>query len=114
MTISLKLWRSALDAVFGPIERYADKCRRKESFKRIVICGDGRDAFRYYEKGSYVVIEAELMCGGLDRLINRSCLLKWDDSGKLLSEEDTEQVFRNLCEYLNQKKVRWKFSAAGS
>jgi hypothetical protein len=109
MSRSLTTWRAILNAVFGPVERFLDKRRRKKSFRRPVICGHGRDALRYYENGHFVVIEAELMCSEIDRKIWRSSVLKWDDSGERLSEADAARVVHNLCGHLDHGKVRWKF-----
>jgi hypothetical protein len=101
-----------MDALLGPIGRFLDKRRRKKSFKRPVICGHGRDALRYYENGHYVVVEAELMCGDLDRLVFRNCPLKWDDSGELLTEAEAEQVMRLFCAELDRNKIRWAFGGS--
>ena len=111
MKSGLKIWRASLNAVLGPLESFLDKSRRKKSFERPVICGHGRGSLRYYENGRYVVIEAELMSGSsLDRRIHRSSILEWDDNRERLSDEDAVRVFQNLCDYLDQKNVRWKFS----
>jgi hypothetical protein len=105
----IKRWNTTLDAVFRPLERFLDKRRRKKSFERPVICGHGRDALRYYEKGCYVVVEAELNigpnCSG--RLIHRCCFLKWDDTCEQLGEAETQRVIESLCAELDRKKIRW-------
>ena len=117
MTRSLKFWRTvvepAMDAVFGPIGRFLDRRRRKKSFQRPVICGHGRDALRYYENGHYVVVEAELEFGDLDRLIFRRYPLKWDDSRELLNEAEEERVMQKFCAELDRNKIRWKFGGGG-
>jgi hypothetical protein len=111
MTRGLKFWRRfvepAFDAAFGPLGRFLDKRRRRESFKRPVICGHGRDALRYYESGHYVVIEAELMCGGLERLVSPNRTLKWDDVEDALTDEEAARVLRNFCAELDRQKIRW-------
>ena len=116
MKRSLKTWRTvgepAMDAVFGPIGNFLDRRRRKNSFQKPVICGHGRDALRYYENGDFVVIEAELMCGDLDRLILRSHPLKWEVSGELLGDAKAELVMQKFCHELDRKKIRWKFGGS--
>jgi hypothetical protein len=101
-----------MDAVFEPIGRFLDRRRRRRSFRQPVICGHGRDALRYYENGHYVVVEAELMCGDLDRLIFRNNLLKWDDGEELLSEAEAERVMRRFCAELDRKRIRWEFGGS--
>ena len=113
MTRGLKFWRNyvepAFDAVFGPLGRFLDKRRRVKSFQRPVICGHGRDAFRYYENGHYVVVEAALEFGDLDRLIFPNHPLNWDDTGELLCNAEAERVMRSFCAELDRKKIRWAF-----
>jgi hypothetical protein len=97
-----------LNDMFGLIAKFLDKRRRKKSFQRPVICGEGRDALRYYENGHYVIIEAELMCGEFDRRIWRSSVLRWDDSSERLSDADSARVIQNVCDYFDCKNVRWQ------
>src|SRR5690349_13217208 len=99
----IKRWHATLDAVFGPIERFLDKRRRKKSFERPFICGHGRDTLRYYENGHYVDIEAELMYGEIDRRIWRPSVLEWDDSGERLSDVDAARVLQNICDYYDRR-----------
>jgi hypothetical protein len=115
LTRSSKFWRKfaepAFASVFGPMGRFLDKRRRKNSFQRPVICGHGRDALKYYENGHYVVVGAELQFGDLDRLVFPNQPLKWDDTGELLGKTEAERVMRSFCAELDRNKIRWKFGS---
>jgi hypothetical protein len=114
MTKSIKFQRAMLDAIFEPLERFLDIRRRKKSFMRPIICGEGCDALRYYENGHYVVVESELMSGReLDRIIYRSVPMKWDDTGEQLKAEDVARVIQYVCGYFDQNNVRWKYGDVG-
>ena len=111
MTRGLRFWRRfvepACDAAFGPLGRFLDKRRRKASFQRPVISGHGRDALRYYEQGHYVVIQAELMYGDLERLVFPNRTLKWDGVEAPLADEEAARVMRSFCAELDRQKIRW-------
>jgi len=105
----LALWRKALRAVFGPLERRIEQRRVRESFSRPLVVGYGRDAVKFFENGRSVVVEAELMAGEVDRQLYRSSHLKWSDSGAELSPVERGNVFQHVCADFDRRKVRWRF-----
>jgi hypothetical protein len=118
MTTGLKIWRLVTKPLFALIDGLGSNLHTKnlrQSFDHPVISG-GRDSFRYYERGHWTTVSGELMSGstGVDRIIYRRCPMKWNDTGEPLTEAEKEKAFQAVGEYLDKKKVRWKFSDAGS
>ena len=115
MTTGQKVWRAVVEPVFHEIFSLVEKRRLRQSFARIIILGYGRDSLRYYENGRWVTVEAELMCGraDVDRVVYRGCPLKWNDAGELLTPDQREKLFQKVGEYLDEAKIKWKFSDAG-
>ncbi len=104
-----------MDTLFKQLRCFIHKRNLLRSFARPIITGRGRDAVRYYENGRSVTVKAELMSGhNVDRLIYRHYPLKWDDTGEMLSSEDSRRVFRKICQHFDRKNVRWQFSDANS
>lgn len=75
----------------------------------------GSDSYKYCETGRFTIVEGELTHGseGVDRIIFRYCPMKWSDSEKQLSAVEREKVFQAVVEYLDNRKIRWKFSDSG-
>lgn len=99
--------------VLNAIESFAEAKRLRKSFTYPVI-GGGRDSFRYYEKGRWTTVVAEMMPGSteIDKVIYRRCPMKWNDTGESLTEAEREKVFQTVGAYFDEKKMRWKFSDA--
>lgn len=104
--------------LFSPLDTLASLLKKRhlrQSFKNPIITGCGRDALRYYENGRSVRVEAELMSGAgdCDRLIYRRWPLKWDDTAEPLTPDEQKHLFQRVCDHLDRKRVRWKFSDVG-
>jgi hypothetical protein len=108
------LWHRILGLIFDPLFNRREKNRLQQSFKYPVVAANDRDSFRFYENGRWVTLEAELMCGELDRQIYRGRPLRWNDSAEILTPEEEDRIFRKLCEHFDQRKVRWKFYEVSS
>ena len=68
-----------------------------------------RDGYRYFEGGRSAYIDGEMMSGdGLDHVIYR-VKLKWKESGEGIPRDQEDLVYKRLAEYLNGRKIRWKF-----
>jgi len=96
--------------LLGWLSSYLKKRHLLRSYEHPVVVGAGRDALRYYEGGRSVYVYAELLMGEYDRLLSKNCILKWDDNGVNLTPEERERVFKVVCDYLNKKKIKWKFA----
>jgi len=105
---TVKLWHKILDRIFDPLFEWREKKRILQSFKSPFVAANDRDSFRYYENGRWVTLEAELMCGELDRQIYRKSPLNWNDIGEILTLEEEERVFQKLCQHFDERKVRWR------
>ena len=107
----MKILSKVIDFLFSKLANAIDRRNRKMSYTRPVIRGRGRDAFSFYENGRSVRVEAELMArsSGVDRIVYRDCLLKWDDDGKPLNPAQRERVLQEVGKFLDRKGVKWKF-----
>jgi hypothetical protein len=77
-----------------------------------VIRRFGSDSFKYCEKGRFTIVEGEAMHGreGVDQIVFFYCPIKWSDSEKQLNATERKKVFQTVREYLDKKKIKWKFS----
>jgi hypothetical protein len=75
----------------------------------------GRDSFKYHAKSRSTIVEGELMHGkeDLDRIIFRYCPMKWSDNKEPLTHGKRKRAFKAVGDYLNGRKIRWKFSDFG-
>ena len=117
MTNGLRIWRAAMRPYWEFLDRIASGRQQKNlqrSFTKPVVGGWSRNSFRYYEKGRWTTVSGELMTGstGVDWVLYRRCPMKWNDTEDPLIETEKERAFRAVGEYLDKKKVRWKFSEA--
>jgi len=37
-------------------------------------------------------------------------ILKWDDTGKILTQEEKQKVLQKFFDYFDQRKITWIFS----
>ena len=113
MTLGLKIWRVATKPVFGLFRKIAARREQKNlqrSFAKPVVECYLRDSFKYYEQGRWTTVSGELMSGraAFDRIIYRSPM-RWNDTGGLLTEAESERAFQAVGEHLNKSKIRWEF-----
>ena len=96
---------------FAELFSFREKRRLRQSFTRSLVAVNDRDSFRYYENGRWVTVEAELMSGRADveRVIYRTCPLKWNDAGEPLTPGERESVFQKVGEYFDRSGIKWKF-----
>jgi hypothetical protein len=111
MTTGLKIWRMTVQPMLNAIDSFMEEKRLRKSFAHPVL-GGGRDSFRYYEKGRWTTVAAEMMPGSteIDKVIYRDWPMKWSDTGESLTEAERGKVFQVVSEYFDRKKIRWKFS----
>lgn len=100
--------------LFERLFSHREKRRLSQSLSSPFVVPYQRDAFRYYESGRSTTIDAELMFGEYDRLVHYGGFLKWDDNGAELTRDEEKRAFERLVQYLNQRKIKWKFSEAGT
>ena len=88
------------------------KTNLRQNPVRAVVRRYGNDSYKYFEKGRFTIVEGELTHGseGVDRIIFRYCPMKWSDSEKRLTAGERKKVFRAVGEYLDKRKIKWKFS----
>ena len=100
-----------IEPVLRAIDSFAENKRLRKSFAHPVI-GGGRDSFRYYEKGRWTTVSAEMMPGSteIDKVIYRRCPMIWSDTGESLTAAERDDVFQAVGDYFDKKKIRWKFS----
>jgi len=89
------------------ISSYVEKRRLRRSFETPFIAGTGRDSYQYYENGRSVEIYVEMMSGPIMGRIHRQNL-KWSDNGDILPVTKKAEVLSKLCEYLDQRKIKWE------
>ena len=92
--------------LFTPLK----KRRLRQSFIAPVVTGS-RDTFRYYKNGHSTTVYGELMSmrSDVNMLIYRRYPLKWNDTGEVLTSEDSAMAFRTVGDYLDKNNIRWKF-----
>ncbi|HEX3627103.1 MAG TPA: hypothetical protein VH280_16965 [Verrucomicrobiae bacterium] len=90
----------------------AKKANPQQNPVKAVIRRYGSDSFKYCEKDRFTIVEGEPMHGGegVDRIIFFYCPMKWSDSEKQLNATERKKVFQTVGEYLDKKKIKWKFS----
>jgi hypothetical protein len=86
-----------------------EDARRRRSYELALIRANDRDSFTYYQAGRVVLIEAELMAGEVDRRIDNTHPLAWDDGAELTPAEE-EVVYGALCRHFDERSVRWRFT----
>jgi hypothetical protein len=89
-----------------------EKMNLEQSSPKSLIRRYGSDSYKYCEKGRFTIVEGELTHGSedVDRIIFHYCPMKWSDSEKLLNTAERKKVFQAVSEYLDKKKIKWKFS----
>lgn len=92
-----------------------EKRNLRQSPAAPVVRRYGEDSYKYFEKGRFTIVEGELTHGneGVDRIIFFYCPMKWSDSEKQLNTKEREKVFKAVGEFLDEKKIKWKFSNFG-
>lgn len=112
----MKIWRATVERFFGWTDSVIDQKRIRESFSHPVIKQSGPERIRYYENGRSTAITCHFgpSRGDIDLIIHKNAPLRWQDTGALLTPEESEQVFQKVGEHLDERKVRWKFSDASS
>jgi hypothetical protein len=82
---------------------------------RTVVKRYGSDSYKYFEENRHTIVEGEPTGGseGVDHLIFRYCPMKWSDSGKPLATQERKKAFRAVGKYLDEQKIKWKFSNFG-
>ena len=109
MQTRLKIWRKLLSPL-DQLESFCKKRRLRKSFQFPFFLGS-RDSFTFYENGRSVTIWAELLANReYQRMVARDPILKWDDNGKILTQEEKQKVLQKFYEYLYQRNVKWIFS----
>ena len=109
MQTRLRIWRKLLSP-FDWLESSCEKRRLHESFQSPFFYG-GRDSFTYYENGRSVTLWAELLAGrDYQRMVARDPILKWNDTGKTLTQEEKRKVLQKFFDYFDQRKIKWVFS----
>jgi hypothetical protein len=90
----------------------AKKVNSRQNPAKGVIRRYGNDSFKYCEKNRFTIVEGEPMHSreGIDRIIFFYCPMKWSDSEKQLNAAERKKVFQTIGEYLDKKKIKWKFS----
>ena len=88
------------------------KANSRKFPSKAVIRRYGSDSYKYCEKERFTIVEGELPHGeqGVDRIVFRYCPMKWSNTGKQLTAAERKKVFQATREYLDKKKIKWKFS----
>jgi hypothetical protein len=104
-------------------ENQSSMTRNAEKLKNVtqrnpveaVVKPYGCDSYKYFEGSRYTIVEGEPTggCKGVDRLIFLYCPMKWSDSNEPLTYGERKRAFKALAEYLDGRKIRWKFSDFG-
>jgi len=91
----------------------------KKSFRQNtsgpVVRRYGSDSYKYFEQSRWTIVEGELTPGGedVDRILFRYCPMKWSDDKKRLSSAERKIAFKAVGKFLDDQKIRWKFSDFG-
>ena len=75
----------------------------------------GSDSFKYFEESRWTIVEGEVTHSdeGVDRILFRYCPMKWSDDKKRLTAGERERVFKALGDFLDKRRIKWKFSDFG-
>jgi hypothetical protein len=87
--------------------------RKKKAAQKfsIFIFFGGKDSFKYCENGGSVSVRAELLTSrDYQRVVASDPILKWNYTGKILSQEEKQKVLQTFVDYFDQCKIKRVFS----
>ena len=111
MSFALRIWRSTIGGFLGWVDTAVEQKRLRQSFNHPILYSR-REFLVYYENGRSTVINSDFALGNsdLDLVIYRNTPLKWQDTGALLSPEESDTVYSKLPDLLASKNIRWAYS----
>src|SRR5437899_12266574 len=93
-----------LDAVLA----WKERRRLRQSMSSPLMRPYRRDSFRYYERGRWVTISAEMLVGAIQRVVYHSAPLHWSNTRSELSASERGRVFNALYDYFVAHHITWK------
>jgi hypothetical protein len=111
MSFTFKIWRATIGRFLGWVDTAVEQKRLRQSFNHPILFSR-REFLVYYENGRSTVINSDFALGksDIDLVIYRKTPLKWQDTGELLSPEESDKVYSKLPHLLASKNIRWAYS----
>jgi hypothetical protein len=111
MSIIDKIWRATLGRFADWLGEKTEQRLLRKSLDHPLV-HFSRETMIYYEKGRSVSISSDFGTreSKLDYVIYKQTPLAWNNTGKLLTPEETDRVYSKLSSLLASQNIRWAYS----